>query len=418
MYLPLSWRWPWWWWVCYAWCTSRIPFGAALRFNVSRGGAGLVQLASSTSDNSEGCLCADLVHWHPCLYQLGMRWMLPWPFLALVCPDASIGCFTPSASPWWRPRKWLSLGFPQCPACFCAAGALFVALCGAGPRPYLEVTLRVTYPLIGFGVRYTGHAPCSCCLARPVHWHPCLRPLGMRWMLPWTFLASVCPDASIGCFTPSESPWWRPPGCAFVPQPRCPFRRLAARPVRALPWPVRPLVAWRACHHWAGLFDVATPHAAGVSPAAPVTSSAPVARSSLPAPTSSAPTSADPEHDSYNPMVHTATFDMLEDALAISTDCALLVDIDGIIQSNGEDLVHGAINEAAETLIHEVAASVLGCTPLSIGTDATVASVTSASTSTSSPTAPGLSRSAPACARRLPMPALPEHQEFDTRYAA
>ncbi|KAK8563262.1 hypothetical protein V6N12_035412 [Hibiscus sabdariffa] len=60
MYLPLSWRWPWWWWVCYAWCTSRIPFGAALRFNVSRGGAGLVQLASSTSDNSEGCLCADL----------------------------------------------------------------------------------------------------------------------------------------------------------------------------------------------------------------------------------------------------------------------------------------------------------------------------------------------------------------------
>ncbi|KAK8555298.1 hypothetical protein V6N12_009446 [Hibiscus sabdariffa] len=60
MYLPLSWRWPRWSWVCYAWCTSWIPFGVALRFNVSRGGAGLVRLASSTSDNSEGCLCADL----------------------------------------------------------------------------------------------------------------------------------------------------------------------------------------------------------------------------------------------------------------------------------------------------------------------------------------------------------------------
>ncbi|KAK8670735.1 hypothetical protein V6N13_037353 [Hibiscus sabdariffa] len=301
MYLPLSWRWPRWSWVCYAWCTSWIPFGVALRFNVSRGGAGLVRLASSTSDNSEGCLCADLgkwlflgfpqspaclcaagalfvalcgagpqpylefslrvthpligfgvrytghapcscslarpVHWHPCLHRLGMRWMLPWPFLALVCPDASIGCFTPSASPWWCPRKWLSLGFPQYPAYFCAAGALFVALCGAGPRLYLEVTLRVTHPLIGFSVRYTGHAPCSCCLARPVHWHPCLRQLGMRWMLPWTFLASVCPGASIGCFTPSASPWWCPPGCAFVSRLRCPFRRLAARPVRALPWP-------------------------------------------------------------------------------------------------------------------------------------------------------------------------------------
>ncbi|KAK8593692.1 hypothetical protein V6N13_042744 [Hibiscus sabdariffa] len=44
MFLPLSWRWPRWWWVCYAWCTSRIPFGAALRFNVSQGGAGLVRL--------------------------------------------------------------------------------------------------------------------------------------------------------------------------------------------------------------------------------------------------------------------------------------------------------------------------------------------------------------------------------------
>ncbi|KAK8483410.1 hypothetical protein V6N13_034458 [Hibiscus sabdariffa] len=47
-----------------------------------------------------------------------------------------------------------------------------------------------------------------------------------------------------------------------------------------------------------------------------------------------------------------------------------------------------------------------------------VVSATSAAMTSASPTAPVLSRSAPACARRLPMPALPEHQEFDAWYAA
>ncbi|KAK8676430.1 hypothetical protein V6N13_142004 [Hibiscus sabdariffa] len=163
--------------------------------------------------------------------------------------------------------------------------------------------------------------------------------------------------------------------------------------------------------------DVKPPLATGDNPTAPVLL-APPGRPSALAPTSPAPASVDHEHDSYDPMVHSATSDMLEDALAIPANCALLVDIDGIIKSHGEDLVDGAIDDVADTLIREVAASVLGCTPLSVGTDATVASVTSAAMSTASPTAPGLSRSAPACARRLPMPALPEHQEFDAWYAA
>ncbi|KAK8667636.1 hypothetical protein V6N13_007784 [Hibiscus sabdariffa] len=137
--------------------------------------------------------------------------------------------------------------------------------------------------------------------------------------------------------------------------------------------------------------DAATSHAAGVNPTAPVTLSAPLARPSPLAPTSSAPASEDHAHDPYDPVVHSATSDMLEDALAIPADCALLVDIDGIIQSNGEDLVHVAIDEVADSLIREVAASVLGCTPLSVGTDATVASVTT------SPTPPGsLARPRPA----------------------
>ncbi|KAK8670721.1 hypothetical protein V6N13_037339 [Hibiscus sabdariffa] len=77
--------------------------------------------------------------------------------------------------------------------------------------------------------------------------------------------------------------------------------------------------------------DAVTSHAAGVHPTAPVTSSTPLARPSPLAPTSPTPASKDHAHDPYDPMVHSATSDMLEDALAIPADCALLVDIDGII---------------------------------------------------------------------------------------
>ncbi|KAK8667675.1 hypothetical protein V6N13_007823 [Hibiscus sabdariffa] len=393
MHFPLSWRWP-------RWCTLRIPLGAALWFSVPRGGTSLVRLASSMRD---------------------------------------------------------CIGSPR-------------------PRPCLEGTLHVARPLVGFGIKYTGLAPRPCCLARPVHWQPCLHRLGVCWKQPWPPFASVWPNASIACSNPSlllgnrptlsANPRLRPPGCAlhsthgaFVPRLRCPSHRLAACPVRAFPWPSdgqklqygawmrapqpkRPVASRprgrvslvvdvvdamaTAPSAASGLpiegasapvtspaSDTVTPHAAAVNPTAPITSSAPLARPSPLAPTSSAPASADHEHDPYDPTVHSATSDMLEDALAIPADCALLVDIDGIIQSNGEDLVHGAIGKAADSLIRDVAASVLGYTPLSVDTDATVASVTSVALSTTSPTAPGLSRSTPACARRLPMPALLEHQEFD-----
>ncbi|KAK8578253.1 hypothetical protein V6N13_090920 [Hibiscus sabdariffa] len=135
---------------------------------------------------------------------------------------------------------------------------------------------------------------------------------------------------------------------------------------------------------------------------------APTASASVDPPSSPVPISQEPfapvsasdphEHDPYDPMVHTDTSDMLEDSLDIPTDCALLVDIDGIIQTNGEDLVHGAIDEAADSLIREVSVSVLGCTPLSVGADAAVAPTTTAAMLTASPVASGLSRSALACA--------------------
>ncbi|KAK8985849.1 hypothetical protein V6N11_047342 [Hibiscus sabdariffa] len=172
MHFLLSWRWPRWWWVCYAWCTSRIPFGAALRFSVSWGGASLVRLASSMRDH------------------------------------------------FGSPR--LELGF--------------------------------LLPRLGFHPKSEGYS---------------VGDLGVRWTLPWPLFASVCPNASTECFNPSSllctrpalstSTWLRPSGCepynthgTFVPWPRCPFRRLAARPVRALPWPAHPLVACRVSHHWAG----------------------------------------------------------------------------------------------------------------------------------------------------------------------
>ncbi|KAK8600743.1 hypothetical protein V6N13_059524 [Hibiscus sabdariffa] len=387
------------------------PVGAALRPGAIQGGASFVWLAS--------CPCDSLGS----------------PRLEPELPPLCLGFHSASESRPIDLGKWFSLDSPQCPACSCIAGALSVALCGARPWPPLEVPLHVAQPLVGYGVKCAGLVPRFGRLARLVHWPSRLHRLWVRWTLPWMLLwlspvhrlwvpwtwpwmLPWPPDNSVACCTSSRlyisptifaGPWLRSHRCApcnaqgaLLPRPGCLLPQLAARFAKALPWPVRHSLAWCASHPWAGYS--APPHAAGVNPTAPVTSSAPPGRPSTLASTFPAPPSEDHEHDSYNPMIHSATSDMLEDALAIPTDCALLVDIDGIIQSNGEDLVHGAIDEATDTLIREVAASVLGCTPLSVSTDATVASVTSAAMSTTSPTAPWLSRSASACARRLPMP--------------
>ncbi|KAK8482168.1 hypothetical protein V6N11_064410 [Hibiscus sabdariffa] len=122
-----------------------------------------------------------------------------------------------------------------------------------------------------------------------------------------------------------------------------------------------------------------------------------------------------PEDASYDPMVHTETPDMLEEALEISSDCILLADLTGVIQANGEDLVNEAIPEAADSIIRDVAASVLG---VSATADATITSTQPTPTPTTSMPNPELSRSAPACPRHAPMPVVPEHQEFDAWYAA
>ncbi|KAK8498740.1 hypothetical protein V6N12_042948 [Hibiscus sabdariffa] len=52
----------------------------------------------------------------------------------------------------------------------------------------------------------------------------------------------------------------------------------------------------------------------------------------------------------YEPMVHNDTSDMMEEALEISSDCVLLADLAGVIQANGDDLVHDAIIEDQPTV--------------------------------------------------------------------
>ncbi|KAK8479864.1 hypothetical protein V6N12_063816 [Hibiscus sabdariffa] len=134
MHFPLSWRWPRWWWVCYTWCTSRIPFGAALRFSVSQGGASLVRLASSTRDRFGSP-------------RLELGSLLPRLGFHPKSEGDSIGDL----------GKWLSLGSPQCPACFYTAGALFVAFCGARSQPSLEECAGRCLGL--FSLRYAPMLP-------------------------------------------------------------------------------------------------------------------------------------------------------------------------------------------------------------------------------------------------------------------
>ncbi|KAK8636805.1 hypothetical protein V6N13_064242 [Hibiscus sabdariffa] len=349
------------------------PVGAALRPGAIRGGASFVWLASCPRDSLRS------------------------PRLEAKLPPLRLGFHSASESRPIDLSKWFSLDSPQCPASSCIAGALSVALYGARPWPPLEVPLHVAQPLVGYGVKCARLVPCFGRLARLVHWPSRLHRLWVRWTLPWMLLwpsrvhrlwvpwtwpwmLPWPPDNSVACCTSSRlyisptilvGPWLRSHCCApcsaqaaLLPRSGCLLPRLAARFAKALPWPVRHSLAWCASSPIEGASapvtspasDAAPPHAADVNLTAPVTSSAPPGRPSTLAPTSPAPASEDHEHDSYDPMIHSATSNMLEDALAIPIDCALLVNIDGIIQSNGEDLVHGAIDEAADTLIREVAA--------------------------------------------------------------
>ncbi|KAL4285201.1 hypothetical protein GQ457_16G018230 [Hibiscus cannabinus] len=122
-----------------------------------------------------------------------------------------------------------------------------------------------------------------------------------------------------------------------------------------------------------------------------------------------------PEDTPYDPMVHTETSDMLEEALEISRDCVLIADLTGVIQANGEDLVNEAIPEATDSIFRDVAASIFGA---STSAAATVASSRPNPTPVASPPNPGHSRSAPASSRRAAMPVVPEHHEFDAWCAA
>ncbi|KAK8556982.1 hypothetical protein V6N13_034463 [Hibiscus sabdariffa] len=125
-----------------------------------------------------------------------------------------------------------------------------------------------------------------------------------------------------------------------------------------------------------------------------------------------------PDDAPYDPLVHAETSAMLEEALEISRDCVLLADMDGVLQADGEDLVNEAIPEAADSIIREVAAKILGADAPSDGPDPPIALAKMGPSPSASPPKSGLSKSAPAGLRRAAMPVVPEHQEFDEWCAA
>ncbi|KAK9033408.1 hypothetical protein V6N11_018441 [Hibiscus sabdariffa] len=125
-----------------------------------------------------------------------------------------------------------------------------------------------------------------------------------------------------------------------------------------------------------------------------------------------------PDDAPYDPLVHAETSAMLEEALEISRDCVLLADMDGVLQADGEDLVNEAIPEAADSIIREVAAKILGADAPSDGSDPPIALAKMGPSPSASPPKFGLSKSAPAGLRRAAMPVVLEHQEFDEWCAA
>ncbi|KAK8491419.1 hypothetical protein V6N12_049554 [Hibiscus sabdariffa] len=125
-----------------------------------------------------------------------------------------------------------------------------------------------------------------------------------------------------------------------------------------------------------------------------------------------------PDDAPYDPLVHAETSAMLEEALEISRDCVLLADMDGVLQADGEDLVNEAIPEAADSIICEVAAKILGDDAPSDGSDPPIVLAKMGPSPSASPPKSGLSKSAPAGLRRAAMPVVPEHQEFDEWCAA
>ncbi|KAK8972572.1 hypothetical protein V6N11_047871 [Hibiscus sabdariffa] len=86
--------------------------------------------------------------------------------------------------------------------------------------------------------------------------------------------------------------------------------------------------------------------------------------------------------------------------------------------ADGEDLVNEAIPEAADSIIREVAAKILGADAPSDGLDPPIALAKMGPSPSASPPKSGLSKSAPAGLRRAAMPVVPEHQEFDEWCAA
>ncbi|KAK8572912.1 hypothetical protein V6N12_028952 [Hibiscus sabdariffa] len=354
------------------------------------------------------------VHCLSLLAVLGLG--LFWRSLFALC-SPRIGCVLPCS---WR-RQSTRLSVPMRPPCL-RLHAHCLALCGCH-RQSLYGPVCPFSRALGWPLRFMRH---NRMLPRAYLSHGLLlrvhpTPLG-TWTNEGLGALSTGPEVCVS-LTPSAGP---APLYAYDAHPWvhnlrrvtcntldiheqhlvCMTSRFTVRIALALSWPIRflrtksPMPAPSAANDSAVGNGSAAIETGSVSAPKASASTDPSSSSVLISQTPPAPVPAyDDDHDLYDLMVHTDTSNMLEDSLDVPSDCALLVDIDGITQTVGDDLVHGALDEAVGSLIREVTASILGNTPRSFGTDATTAPAITAAMLTTSPVASVLSRSTSACAR-------------------
>ncbi|KAK8600597.1 hypothetical protein V6N13_059642 [Hibiscus sabdariffa] len=184
MLFLLSWRWLRWWCVCYARCTLRATFGAALWSDAIRGGASFVRLASYPRD-----------------YFGSPRLEPGFPPPRLGFHPTSEGYPIGDLAPGWAWRQVYGACSPLLLPCTFGALALLVA----PARGALDAALDVALASLRLGI--LQH---SCCLLQPlfvvVHsTSPLDRPLVALSLLravqhPRCFSAAAkVPVSSVGC---------------------------------------------------------------------------------------------------------------------------------------------------------------------------------------------------------------------------
>ncbi|KAK8618178.1 hypothetical protein V6N13_116046 [Hibiscus sabdariffa] len=314
---------------------------------------------------------------------------------AVVIPNYSVACAVAyyGALLLAPPRSSSSQNFSKAQAYLCLAGALFLPVCDDRLPPFLGFPLALCN-LYGCGASplfivltpllSTMGVIALFCVIRPSVLHLGFRRKGTGL----GFLShSVClpaigaADANLGCLSSCTCLLMRAAAAhafhyvgvlsqlpALVPRGRASRATVVtifgppSVPARWFPFPSLGL-----CSSWAGLYaSTDRISSANTTPSVPV---APAP--SMAAPKSALPTSPLADQEPYDPMLHADTSNLLEESLDILSDYSIPLDIDGIAPPIGEDLLHLAIDEVADSLMWEVASSILAQGhPASVGSPA------------------------------------------------